>query len=450
MPDLVPLDVAAWIDRSRLGRLQVTIATLCGLAVLLDGFDAQVIGFVAPSIIREWQVPPASLAGVFSSALFGILVGCLLLAPLADWLGRRVVMLASVLVFAIASMATAWAPSLEALMLLRFLTGIGLGACMPNALALTSEYAPGPFRARLTSWMFTGFSLGAFVGGMLVARFVPIYGWRAMFLLGGILPLVLFLAMLALLPESVRHMAAHGASAERIARMLRRIDPSASFPPGTRFVMSEMRQPGLTVPYLFRDGRAAGTLLLWAMFFLMLLDVFLLASWTPTVLHVAGLSVTAAVVATALQQAGSVTATIVLGPLFDRFGFYRCLVPLLLAAAVAVIIMGRGSSNLLVLDIAAFVAGAGVMGGQTSLIVLAGSFYPTFIRATGVGWGLGVGRVGAIVGPLLGGLMVAAQWGPESVFLTAAIPAMLTAVLLLVMVRVAHVSPAGQPASLPA
>jgi AAHS family 4-hydroxybenzoate transporter-like MFS transporter len=298
--------------------------------------------------------------------------------------------------------------------------------------------------------MFTGFSLGAFAGGMLVARFVPVYGWRAMFLVGGVLPLVLFLAMLVLLPESVRYLAARGGSAERIARILRRIDREAVFAPGTQFVMSEPRQPGLTVLHLFRQGRGPGTLLLWAMFFLMLLDVFLLASWTPTVLHLSGLSVSAAVVATALQQAGSVTATIALGPLFDKFGFYRCLVPLLLAAAIAVIVMGNGGSDLVVVDIAAFVAGAGVMGGQTSLIVLAGSFYPTFIRATGVGWGLGIGRVGAIIGPLLGGLMVYAQWGPEEIFLSASVPAALTAILLLMMVRVAHVSPAGRSAVLPA
>jgi MFS transporter, AAHS family, 4-hydroxybenzoate transporter len=169
------------------------------------------------------------------------------------------------------------------------------------------------------------------------------------------------------------------------------------------------------------------------MFAVTLLNIYLLASWTPTILHASGLAVTDAVVATALQQAGSVTASIVLGPLFDRFGFYRTLVPLFLVTAVAVIIMGNSGSNLLVIDIAAFIAGAGVMGGNSSIVVIAGVFYPTFIRATGVGWGLGLGRVGAILGPLLGSAMVAAHWPPGAIFLTASIPPVVTAALLLIL-----------------
>ena len=444
-----PIDVTSWIDRRPVSAMQAMVALMCGLAVTLDGFDSQVVGFIAPAVIQDWQVPPASMAGVFSAALFGTLVGCLFLAPIADRLGRRRVMLASVLIFALASLATARVATLGQFMTLRFVTGIGLGACMPNALALTAEYAPQRLRATLTSWMFTGFSLGAFAGGMLVARFASTLGWRGMFVIGGVVPLLLFVVMLVALPESARHLASDGASDARVAALLRRIDPAARFAPGTRFVIADSRQPGLPVGYLFRDGRGVGTLLLWAMFFLLLLNVFLLASWTPTVLHAAGLSVSAAVVATAMQQAGSVTATIVLGPLFDRFGFYRCLVPLLIAAAVAVVVMGSagGDATLWMIDLAAFVTGAGVMGGQTSMIVVAGAFYPTFIRATGVGWGLGVGRVGAIVGPLLGGLMIHAAWRPADIFMSTAVPLLITVALLLTMGRLAHVTPAGKRAA---
>lgn len=441
------MDLADWIDSRPVSRFQVAIVVICGLAVMLDGFDAQIIGFIAPAILQDWHIPPASLASVFSAGLVGIFVGCLCLAPLADWRGRRVVMVASVLVFATASLATAWAQSLDQLVLLRFATGIGLGACMPNAVALTAEYAPQRVRGRLTTWMFTGFSLGAFVGGMLVARFVPTQGWRTMFVVGGVLPLVLLVAMALVLPESVRHMAARGWSAARIGAVLRRMDPAAHFPSGTRFVVNEARHSGFTVLHLFREGRAASTLLLWCMFFLMLLDVFLLASWTPTVLHADGLSVSAAVVATAVQQAGSVVATIFLGPLFDRFGFYRCLTPVLLGAGVAVAVMGSGGNSLWVIDSAAFFAGAGIMGGQTCMIVVAGAYYPTFIRATGAGWGLGIGRLGAIAGPLLGAWMLAAHWTPQQIFTGAAVPVMITAGLLLLMQRVAQVGPARRRAA---
>jgi AAHS family 4-hydroxybenzoate transporter-like MFS transporter len=437
------VDVPQWIDRQKLGSLQIVVAVICFVAVLLDGFDAQIIGFVAPAVIADLKVQPQLLARVFSAGLFGILVGCLFLAPLADWLGRRWVMIVSVFVFALATLATAWVRDLDELMILRFLTGIGLGACMPNALALTSEYAPTRMRGALTAWMFTGFSVGAFAGGILAAQIIPTHGWRSVFIIGGVLPLVLCIVMVLKLPESVRHLAAKRADPARIAAILRRIHPDPQLGADTRFVISEETARGFTLPHLFTQRRALGTLLLWIMFFLMLFDVFLLASWTPTVLNGAGLTREQAVYAGAAQQAGSVIATLLLGPLFDRMGFFRTLVPLLLAAAVGVVVMGAAGTNVLLMDTAAFFAGAGVMGGQTSLIVLAGAFYPTFIRATGVGWGLGIGRTGAIVGPLVGGAMVAAHWRPDEIFQMAAIPPIVVAMLLLVMSRVAALKAPG-------
>lgn len=433
------IDVPQWIDRQKLSRLQILVAIVCGVAVMLDGFDAQIIGFVAPALIAEFKVPPQALARIFSAGLFGILVGCLVLAPLADWVGRRWIMIVSVFVFALATLATAWVSDLDQLLALRFITGIGLGACMPNALALTSEYAPTRMRGALTAWMFTGFSVGAFLGGILAAQIIPVLGWRSVFIIGGVLPLALCVVMIFALPESVRHLAAHNADPSRIAAILSRIHADPLVTREARFIISEQHAPGFTLPHLFKDGRAGGTILLWVMFFLMLFDVFLLASWTPTVLSGAGLSREQAVYAGAAQQAGSVVATLLLGPLFDKIGFYRTLVPLLFAASVGVVVIGLAGTNVALVDTAAFFAGAGVMGGQTSLIVLAGAFYPTFIRATGVGWGLGIGRIGAIVGPLVGGAMLAAQWRPDQIFQMAAIPPVIVAVLLILMSRMAAV-----------
>jgi AAHS family 4-hydroxybenzoate transporter-like MFS transporter len=368
-----------------------------------------------------------------SSRLFGILAGCLVLAPLADWVGRRWIIIVSVAIFAIATLLTARIDTLQELTILRFITGVGLGACMPNALALTSEYAPARLRGTLTAWMFTGFSLGALLGGMLAAQLIPYFGWRPLFVAGGVLPLVLMLIMIVSLPESVRHLAAKGKSSKRIAAILNRIHPDPSVTPTSSFLINEEHRSGFTVAHLFDEGRAVGTITLWAMFFLMLLNLFLLASWTPTVLAAAGLPRQTAVFIGAMQQAGSVIATIVLGPLFDRIGFYRSLVPLLIASALGVLMMGAAGVGLSVTVIAAMFAGAGVMGGQVAMAVLAGAFYPTYIRATGVGWCLGIGRVGAIIGPLIGGWMVANQWAPREIFMVAAVPPIVVALLLLFM-----------------
>jgi AAHS family 4-hydroxybenzoate transporter-like MFS transporter len=281
--------------------------------------------------------------------------------------------------------------------------------------------------------MFTGFSLGALLGGMLAAQLIPYFGWRPLFVAGGVLPLVLMLIMIVFLPESVRHLAAKGKSSKRIAAILNRIHPDPSVTPTSSFLINEEYRSGFTVAHLFDEGRAVGTITLWAMFFLMLLNLFLLASWTPTVLAAAGLPRQTAVFIGAMQQAGSVIATIVLGPLFDRIGFYRSLVPLLIASALGVLMMGAAGVGLSVTVIAAMFAGAGVMGGQVAMAVFAGAFYPTYIRATGVGWCLGIGRVGAIIGPLIGGWMVANQWAPREIFMVAAVPPIVVALLLLFM-----------------
>ena len=272
-------------------------------------------------------------------------------------MGRRWIIIVSVAIFAIATLLTARIETLQELTILRFITGIGLGACMPNALALTSEYAPARLRGTLTAWMFTGFSLGALIGGLLAAQLIPYVGWRPLFVAGGVLPLVLVIIMIVFLPESVRHLTAKGATSKRIAAILNRIHPDPSVTPTTSFLINEERRSGFTVAHLFNEGRAVGTITLWAMFFLMLLNLFLLASWTPTVLAAAGLPRETAVFIGAMQQAGSVIATIVLGPLFDRIGFYRSLVPLLIASALGVLLMGTAGVALSVTVIAAMFAG---------------------------------------------------------------------------------------------
>jgi AAHS family 4-hydroxybenzoate transporter-like MFS transporter len=332
-----------------------------------------------------------------------------------------------------ATLLTSRVETLHELEIMRFVTGIGLGACMPNALALTAEYASSRIRGTLTTWMFTGFSLGALAGGVLAAHLIPYTGWRSLFVIGGVLPLALAVTMMASLPESVRYLAARGGRSTTIASILTRIKADPQVTPSSLFVITEENQRGFTLPHLFTGGRAVGTMTIWAIFFLMLFDVFLLASWTPTILASAGLTRDSAVLVGAMQQAGSVIATILLGPLFDRIGFYRSLAPLLIASAIGVLIMGIAGASLPVLNAAALFAGAGIMGGQTAAIIVAGAFYPTFIRATGVGWGLGIGRVGAIIGPLIGGWMVANHWSPNQIFMVAAVPPMIVVILLLVL-----------------
>jgi MFS transporter, AAHS family, 4-hydroxybenzoate transporter len=428
------INVNETIDRHPVSAYQIGVLVLCMLVAALDGFDTQAIGYVAPAIIGDWKIAPAALTGVFSAGTFGILIGCLFVAPLADRFGRRPLILLCLVEFGVGTLATSEVQSLQMLIALRFLTGIGLGACMSNAIALTSEYIPSRSRATITTWTFCGYALGAFLAGIVVANLNAHYGWRSTFVVGGTLPLLLALFAFVYLPESLYRLAAKPGAGPKIAAILRRFDCGSADPDKVKLIYTE---PGMVLPVgqLFREGRAGGTVLLWAMFFFMLVEVFLLTSWTPTLLHQTGMSISDSVMTMAIIQGGGVIALLMLGPIFDRVGFLVTLVPLLLAASLAIAALGNVGAHIGMIKGFAFVAGAGVMGGQSSLIVLAAIFYPSSIRSTGVGWALGLGRLGAVVGPLLGGLMVSLKWDLAAIFAVAACIPVLIAALLFAMDR---------------
>ena len=427
------IDVPAWIEQRSVSRTQILVMVLMTFATAVDGFDAQMIGYVAPAVIQQFKVPPDQLAPVFAIGLAGLLIGCLAIAPLADWIGRRRVLIGSCVFFGLMSLLTARAQSLQTLTLLRFLTGLGLGGSMPNAIALTAEYFPSRNRAFATMAMFSGFALGASLGGFLAAGLITAYGWPSVFAVGGVLALVLAVFLAVLLPESLRLLVLRSYSPAVIKAALHRIDPGATFPADATFVVNEEQAPGVTVQHLFREGRALGTILLWIIFFCSLLDIFFLSSWLPTVLHDAGLSISASVVETALFQGGGVVAGLTLGLVIDRAGFSKVLVPVYIGAGLAIAAIGYAGTSLGLIMIASFLSGAFVIGGQTSVNVLAAAFYPTYIRATGVGWALGIGRFGSIVGPVVGGVLLHAHWDRESLFLVAALPAFVAAASALIL-----------------
>src|SRR6478735_8044183 len=231
------VNIQTFLNEQRFSGFQWLVFALCFLVVLLDGFDTAAIGFVAPSLLKEWGVSRPALGPVLSAALFGLATGAFAAGPLADRLGRKLVLTAAVAVFGLGCGASALAADLEQLTVLRFITGLGLGAAMPNAVTLMGEYCPDQRRAMLTNTMFCGFPLGAAFGGFLAAWMIPLWGWRSVLVLGGITPLVLMALLLLLLPESVRYMVAKHQPLERIRRVLSRIAPAAA--DASAFVLTE-------------------------------------------------------------------------------------------------------------------------------------------------------------------------------------------------------------------
>ena len=427
------IDIPARINDSRIGAYQYSIVALCALTVFLDGFDVQAIAFVAPSIVGEWHVSREALGPIFVASLVGLLIGALAFGPVADRFGRRKVLLLCTALFGTLSLATCLANNVPELLILRFLTGLGLGGAMPNAIALTAEICPQRRRATLVMIMFTGFSFGAAVGGLLASVIIPTFGWRGVFLCGGILPLLLFVLQLFVLPESIRFLVISNAAPARIGKLMRRIDPHFEPGPGDRFVIGEARAQGVPVAHLFREGRSLGTLLLWAMFFSNLLALFFLQNWLPVLLSDDGLPVAQSVFIASLFQFGGTAAALVVGFVVDRFTAYFVLPILYACGFVLVVAVGQVGSSVPLLTVLVFAAGFCVVGGQNSANAHAAMFYPTPVRATGVGWCLGIGRLGAIIGPLVAGLLISLHWPQSSLFIVLALPLVVAFCAVVVM-----------------
>jgi MFS transporter, AAHS family, 4-hydroxybenzoate transporter len=429
------IDVAGFIDEQPVGRFQIRLILACASVLFLDGFDTQAIGYVAPDLARDWGLARGALGPVFSAGLFGLMIGALVFGPVADRIGRKRIIVFSTAAFGIGTLATVFAQDIPSLLVIRFLTGLGLGGALPNAVALTSEFSPHRRRATMVMAMFVGFSVGAALGGLIAAALIPSFGWRSIFLIGGIAPLILVPFLAVRLPESIRFLALTGRADARVAEMLTWIAPSARFPSGTRFGVHEAKLAGLPVTHLFSEGRAWATLVLWIVFFMSLLDIYLLSNWLPTVLNDLGASVSIAVTVGAMFQVGGVVGTFALGQFIDRFSF-RALSLTYLLASFAVAAIGYSGQSIALATLAIFCAGFCIIGGQIASNALAATYYPTMVRSTGVGWALGIGRIGSIVGPLIGGIMFARHVGAESLFLAAAVPALCASVAALALARI--------------
>jgi AAHS family 4-hydroxybenzoate transporter-like MFS transporter len=444
------IDLVDFIDRQPIGGFQIRLLLICAAVLFLDGFDTQAIGYVAPALAKEWSLSKGALGPVFSAGLFGLMIGALVFGPLADRIGRKRIIILSTAAFGVGAFLTAFAQDLNTLLVIRFLTGLGLGGAMPNAIALTSEYNPHRRRATMVMIMFCGFSVGAALGGLLAADLIPRFGWRSVFIVGGIAPLLLVPLLAWRLPESVRFLATADKAPERVAQLLKYISPKTAFAPNARFVVNEPHLAGIPVVHLFREGRTPVTLLLWVVFFMSLLDIYFLANWLPTVLNDLGASVSQAAVIGSMLQVGGVVGTFALGSVIDRFSF-RALALVYFGAVFAVCAIGQLSHSVVLVSIAIFAAGFCVVGGQIAANALAAGFYPTSVRSSGVGWALGIGRVGSIIGPLVGGALLAAKWSASAVFLTAALAALcaaLAALSLSRLVRSGSGGAAGQASSI--
>jgi MFS transporter, AAHS family, 4-hydroxybenzoate transporter len=414
------------VDDQKLGSFNIRLLVFCWLAMFADGYDISAMPFAAIDLAREWGVPRSEFGIVFSASLFGVLFGAPFLGYIGDRYGRRVAIVLGSVIFGVFTLGMVWAANLEQMTALRFFAGVGIGGLMPNTIALTSELSPKRWRAMLVVLMFTGITLGSATPGPVANLLVPDYGWKVIFLIGGIAPLAIAAVLLFALPESVKYLASRANRRAELLKTARALRPDLTLPDDTQFVVERSADANASGGFLglqriFRGSLAFITPFLWVCFAMTLMANYFLNNWMPLVFESHGVTAEQAVIASTLYHVGGTVGGIVVSLLLNRFGFVAIAVLFGLAAPTIAAIGIDGLSPNALAIIAGF-AGLGVLGVQFGNNACSGLIYPTEARSQGAGWALGIGRVGSIVGPLAGGYLVARKTPFDEMFLWASLP----------------------------
>lgn len=431
---LETVDVESVVGRAPLGRIAILVTVLAFIVVMLDGYDLLCLSFVAPALAKAMHMDVARFGPAFSSGMAGILLGGFAISPLSDKLGRKPVLLASVAAFGFFSFMPLLDLSYERLLLYRLLTGVGLGGAISSAAALTSEYAPHRYRGLLVNLMFAGVATGAVVGGFLASRLIPVFGWQAAFWMGGVAPLMLLPVLAWLMPESVVYLATSGNRPAYIARVLNKLDREAGYASDSTFVArrSQAARAG-NVAELFRANRSAGTLLLWLVSFCSMFTFGLTVSWLPTILEREGFALKSAILGPVLMNLGGVAGTILLGYILNYRGPTAVIACTLSSTTAALLATGQTINVAAPAFLSIFVSGMFLLGSINSTNALMAAYYPTQVRATGVGWALGVGRVGGTIGPAIGGLFLSLKLSAPAIFSITAVASTVGAAAIMAM-----------------
>lgn len=427
------IDVQHFIDTQKLSSSQKMIVCLCFLIVAIDGFDTAAVGFIAPALKAEWALNASDLAPLFGAGLFGLMAGAFIFGPLSDRWGRKPILIGSVMVFGVASIFAAYSVDLSSLIIWRFITGLGLGGALPNAITLTSEYSPTSRRSSLVTLMFCGFTIGSALGGIASAQLLPHLGWQGILLIGGILPLVIAPFLYFFLPESLRFLVLKKQPKVRIEKIVQRIAPHLETIPNLVPSVNEVEESSFKD--LFAQGYALGTLLIWFTFFMSLLIIYMISSWMPTLLTNQGFNLVHASWLTSMFQIGGTVGAIVLGMMMDKVEPIKILSIAYVLGAIFLVCLGFGieNINILLLMIGMFGVGIGISGSQVGVNAFTSGFYPTHCRATGVSWATAVGRSGSVVGSLVGAALMSLNLSGLEMMGLLAVPAFLAAISLLLI-----------------
>lgn len=429
------LDVQSFIDERPLGRFHLILFVLCFLTIILDGLDTSAMGLIAPSLIKQWGVSKAELAPVLSAALVGIGIGAAFAAPAADRIGRRLVLACSVVFFGVFSLAAGYSTNMDELLWARLLTGIGLGAAIPNCATMISEFMPTRMRSRAVNFMLCGFAFGGGITGPLAKSVIPVHGWQGYLIVGGIAPIVVGILLAFFLPESVRYLATSGKGQEKIAKALKRIDPTADFT-GVTFVADvqvEVKKRRFSVAELFSKQLLGPTLLLWLAYICSTITLYVLSMWLPTILQADGHKLEEMANTMMWFNWISGIGIFISGILMDKLGPLRVISGYFAICTITALVVGiTGASGEILMALLMLVAMTN-NGACSSMSTLATQMYPTSSRVTGAAWVLGMGRFGGVAGTFLGPVLLSLGWTTTAIVSWVAVPAILASVSIILI-----------------
>jgi AAHS family 4-hydroxybenzoate transporter-like MFS transporter len=416
------------LDSGRIPAHLYWIVTLVALLLVTDGFGTQAIGFVAPAIGKAWALKKGALTGVITMGLVGVMIGACGVTPLADRIGARRILIGCALAYGALMCATVLAHDLNSLLWLRFASGVALGGAMPAGIALVSEYSPTRLRATFVTAAVSGFSLGGALGGFVATLVIKSFGWPAVFVVGGVAPILLAPLLYLHLPESLPRVLIGKASALAMASA-GRLSPGWSLAPAAAAPAADVRSHA-PVAGLFQDGLALPTVLIWVVYFMNLMVLYTLSNWLPTIITGAGMPMSTANAATSFYQLAGIVGALAFSFLCDKVGSRRVLPLIFVGASVFCFLIGSAGAEASLVVGAAAAAGLFVVGGQSAANAFVGNFYPSHVRATGIGWALGVGRLGTILGSSVVGLMIGAGAEAHTLFEICAVPGLFAAVAI--------------------
>lgn len=424
------IDVSRLVDEAKVGPFHTMIIAICAILLIVDGYDVFIYGVVLPELMKQWQLTAPQAGSLASWALFGMMGGALLFGPLGDRIGRKRTIALCFALFSVSTFCNGFAATPTEFGIFRFLAGLGCGGLMPNAVALTNEYAPKRLRSTLVAVMFSGYAVGGMVAAGIGIFMLPRFGWHAMFFAAAV-PLILLPLLLRALPESVGFLIRSGRE-EQARAVLTRLVPGNA-PTTGKLVYQNAGSTSASVAELFRHNRTLGTLAMWLCFFCCLLMVYALGSWLPQLMRSAGYSLGSSLSFLLALNFGGMLGAICGGRIADRFGLPRVVIAYFALGALCIALLGTNPA-MPVLYLLIFIAGAGTTGTQILLYASVAEFYNLSVRSTGLGWASGMGRVGAIVGPMLGGLLMAAKLPMAMNFVAFAFPGVIAVLATLVFI----------------